>query len=77
MAINSLFNKFKGKDSSELAESSAPVDSNSAVEGEVDYIWMTANDSESKKPKVEKIKREDTAIMRARIQEKLAKLNNH
>ncbi len=46
------------------------------VAGEVDHLWMK-EDLDAKKPKLEKDPRVDTGILRNRIADKLAKMNNH
>ena len=49
---------------------------NQDVMGEVDHLWMK-EDLDAEKPKLEKDPRIDTGILRNRIAEKLAKVNNY
>jgi len=46
------------------------------VEGEVDHLWMK-EDLDAKKPTLKKDPRVDTGILRNRIAEKIAKMNNY
>jgi len=78
MSKNSFLDKIRGKKESIAAES-VEVDSDSDVveiEGEVDHLWMK-EDLDAKKPTLEKDPRIDTGILRNRIADKIAKMNNH
>ena len=78
--MKSLLNNILGKKKLVEAEPVPVVkESDDAGEGGVQHLWITQNDApepsakkaEPREPKV------DTAIMRNRIAEKIAKLNNH
>ena len=70
----SLLDKITGKKVSEEIVLSGS-DSQKVV-GEVDYLWMK-EDLNAKKPALKKDPRVDTGILRNRIADKIAKMNNH
>jgi len=79
MGKKSILEKFTSKIASQ--EKKVPSEGSSAkdsviTEGEVDHLWMT-EDSDAEKPKLEKDPRIDTGILRNRIADKIAKMNNH
>lgn len=82
MGKKSILDKITGKKKSSAAAVSDLVDADEAgvenqpQEGEVDHLWMK-EDLDAKKPKLEKDPRIDTGILRDRIANKLAKMNNH
>jgi hypothetical protein len=80
MGKQSFLDKITGKKDSEIdGIKSAPEsasEAQSVAEGEVDHLWMK-EDLDAKKPKLEKDPRIDTGILRNRIADKIAKMNNH
>lgn len=75
MAIKSLFDGVLGKKQANIA---APAAQNN--EEFIDYVWMTEDDKKNKKKKklaAKKDPRIDTAILRNRIADKIAKMNNN
>ena len=78
MTMKSLLNKITGNESPQQ-DGEAPADSEQehhpATE-EVDHFWMK-EDLNAKKPVLEKDPRIDTGILRNRIADKIAKMNNH
>jgi hypothetical protein len=77
MAKSSFLDKITGKVSSEARitqESDAEIQPNDSCE--VDHLWMK-EDLDAKKPKLEKNPKIDTAILRNRIADKIAKMNDH
>ncbi len=84
MNKKSILNKIKGIRESNAVVSenveSAPqaIQANQAgdVTAEVDHLWMK-EDLDAEKPKLVKDPRVDTGILRNRIADKIAKMNNH
>lgn len=75
MAIKSLLDGVLGKKQANTVEPAA--ENNEEV---IDYLWMTEDDKKNKKKKklaAKKDPRIDTAILRNRIADKVAKMNNH
>ena len=75
MAIKSLFDGFLNKKQAKIV---APAAENN--EEVIDYVWMTDDDKKNKKKKklvAKKDPRIDTAILRDRIADKIAKMNNN
>ena len=78
MAMKSFLNKLAGKDIHEevvLCDGGTGSE-NLDLAGEVDHLWMK-EDLDEKKPKLEKNPKIDTGILRNRIADKIAKMNNH
>jgi len=78
MSKKSLLDKLTGKKEPVAAPESVPVEAEAEdqqVEGEVDHLWMK-EDLDAEKPKLEKDPRIDTGILRNRIADKIAKMNN-
>ncbi len=69
-----LLDKITGKINSEKLGISGS--GSQEVAGEVDYLW-TKEDLNPKKPTPKKDPRVDTGILRNRIADKIAKMNNH
>lgn len=82
MNKKSLLNKIVGKNPTkasgvaEVGTSESVIADSSAGAGEVDHLWMK-EDLNAEKPKLEKDPRIDTGILRNRIADKIAKMNNH
>lgn len=75
MVIKSLFDGILGKKQANTVERTA--EKNEKV---IDYVWMTEDDKKNKNKKklaTKKDPRIDTAILRNRIADKIAKINNH
>lgn len=75
MVIKSLFDGILGKKQANTVERNA--EKNEKV---IDYVWMTEDDKKNKNKKklaTKKDPRIDTAILRNRIADKIAKINNH
>ena len=78
MTMKSLLNKITGNESPQQ-DGEMPADSEQGhhpATEEVDHLWMK-EDLDAKKPKLEKDPRIDTGILRNRIADKIAKMNNH
>jgi len=78
MGKKSFLDKIIGKNTPKAI---AAVSADSKVEsqqlaGEVDHMWMK-EDLDAKKPVLKKDPRVDTGILRNRIADKIAKMNNH
>jgi|GEM_PF-2654456 len=71
--IASQKEKVMSKDSAVEEPSAEEV---AVADGDVDHLWMT-EDQEAEKPKLEKDPRIDTGILRNRIADKIAKMDNH
>ena len=69
MGKKSFLDKITGKKAPE------PVDVE-LEEGDVDHLWMK-EDIDAKKPMLEKNPKIDTGILRGRIADKIAKMNNN
>ena len=70
--------KLSGKNTPETI-AAAPADSgieSQELVGEVDHLWMK-EDIDAKKPALKKDPRVDTGILRNRIADKIAKMNNN
>ena len=52
------------------------LESENQIAGDVDHLWMK-EDIDARKPKIESNTRVDTGILRGRIADKIAKLNNN
>lgn len=82
MDKKSLLDKIRGKKESAVVESDhqesvpEPTEVNTEVTGVVDHLWMK-EDLDAEMPKLEKDPRIDTGILRNRIADKIAKMNNH
>jgi hypothetical protein len=74
MGKKSYLDKITGK-KAPAAVVSDPVDVE-LVEGGVDLLWIKG-DIDAKKPKLEKNPKIDTGILRGRIADKIAKMNNN
>jgi len=77
MGKKSFLDKITGKKEPE-AVVPQPIEAeseNQEVAGEVDHLWMK-EDIDVKKPTLEKDSRIDTGILRNRIADKIAKMNN-
>ena len=78
MIMKSILNKITGNESSQQ-DVELPAESkheHQPATEEVDHLWMK-EDLDAKKPKLEKDPRIDTGILRNRIADKIAKMNNH
>lgn len=78
MAKKSLLDKIAGK---KAPQKNANVNNSSDAKGqdlagEVDHLWMK-EDIDAKKPKAMRNPKIDTEILKNRIAEKIAKMNNH
>ncbi len=70
--MKTLIDKIKQKiDSKEVSDAETEV-----ADGEVDHLWMR-EEQDNKKETLVKDPRVDTGILRNRIAEKLAKMNNY
>ena len=79
MVMKSLLNKITDRTTSQrldAASTEQEEEHQEEVTGEVDHLWMK-EDLDAKKPKLVKDPRVDTGILRNRIADKLAKMNNH
>lgn len=82
MDKKSLLDKIRGNKESAVVESDhqesvpEPTEVNAEVTGVVDHLWMK-EDLDAEMPKLEKDPRIDTGILRNRIADKIAKMNNH
>ncbi|QMU60575.1 MAG: hypothetical protein GKR92_02235 [Gammaproteobacteria bacterium] len=79
MGKKSFFDKIVGKSAPEAIAAAVPAESgidSRELEGEVDHLWMK-EDIDAKKPSLKKDPRVDTGILRNRIADKIAKMNNH
>jgi hypothetical protein len=78
MSKKSIIDKISGKKTPAPTPSKEEVAKSESqhVEGEVDHLWMK-EDLDAKKSKLEKDPRIDTGILRDRIADKIAKLNNN
>ena len=78
MSKKSFLDKITGKKTPEaVAPQPAKASSeNQQIEGEVDHLWIK-EDIDAKKPRLEKDPRVDTGILRSRIADKIAKMNNN
>ncbi len=72
--MKTLFNKIKHK--VEAQTSSDDDQDPEVLDGDVDHLWMR-EEQETKKETLVKDPRIDTGILRNRIAEKLAKMNNY
>ncbi|MFK7816251.1 MAG: hypothetical protein AB8B92_07940 [Gammaproteobacteria bacterium] len=78
MDKKSFLDKIRGNKESAVVVSDNvdSVPEHTEVAGEVDHLWMK-EDLDAEKPKLEKDPRIDTGILRNRIADKIAKMNNH
>lgn len=60
----------KSKTTSEIIE-------NNFDDSVIEHFWMTKDDNKNKKSTAKKDPRIETGILRSRIAEKIAKMNNH
>ena len=75
MAKKSLLDNIFGKKQTKSVKSKTSSESHDDA---VEYLWMTEDhDKNIKKPVVKKDARIDTGILRDRIADKIAKMNNH
>lgn len=78
MSKMSFLDKIKGNNepAAVMSEDAESIPENIDVAGEVDHLWMK-EDLDAEKPKLVKDPRVDTGILRNRIADKIAKMNNH
>lgn len=72
-----IFDNILGKKKSEVEVAEPSQAESTDGDGVVEHLWMTQNDQKKAKKAVKSEPKVDTAIMRNRIAEKIAKLNNH
>ncbi len=78
MSKMSFLDKIKGnkEPATVMSEDAESIPEHIDVAGEVDHLWMK-EDLDAEKPKLVKDPRVDTGILRNRIADKIAKMNNH
>ena len=76
MIMKSFLNKITDRAKLQKAAAVSAEQEHQEVSGEVDHLWMK-EDLDAEKPMLEKDPRIDTGILRNRIADKLAKMNNY